>query len=206
LPAVIDGLDISAGLNRVANKPAIYLKLLRMFVSQQENAARIIRGALEGSDPELALRTAHTLHGLAGNIGAHGLSEAAARLEQGLKAGHAGPAIEPALAEFETGLAQQVAALKSALVMETPSEPAIAADPTHPGDARTLESLRPRLTQLRRQVMDSDSDAAETLQQLLPDLRLAAPQEAVVALDQAMQRYDFDQAQAILDQWLGSDT
>ena len=205
LPAVIDGLDISAGLNRVANKPAIYLKLLRMFVSQQENAARIIRGALEGSDPELALRTAHTLHGLAGNIGAHGLSEAAARLEQGLKAGHAGPAIEPALAEFETGLAQQVAALKSALVMETPSEPAIAADPTHPGDARALESLRPRLTQLRRQVMDSDSDAAETLQQLLPDLRLAAPQEAVVALDQAMQRYDFDQAQAILDQWLGSD-
>ena len=62
LPEAIDGLDIAAGLSRVANKPAIYLKLLRMFVSQQETSARVIRGALEGGDPELALRTAHTLH------------------------------------------------------------------------------------------------------------------------------------------------
>ena len=206
LPEAIDGLDIAAGLYRVANKPAIYLKLLRMFVSQQEAATRVIRGALEGGDPELALRTAHTLHGLAGNIGANTLSEAAARLEQALKTDHAGPAIESAMAEFETRLTQQIEALKSALDMVTPLpvSVSVANGVPHPGTVRGLEALRSRLTQLRQQVIESDSEAADTLQQLLPDLRMAAPLESVIALEQAMQGYDFDQAQTILDQWLST--
>ncbi|MFM8442447.1 MAG: response regulator [Methylococcus sp.] len=204
LPGSIDGLDIAAGLNRVANKPAIYLKLLRMFVSQQENAARIVHAALEGGDHELALRTAHTLHGLAGNIGALALSEAAAHLEQALKGGLADSALAAPLAEFEAQLTRQIAALKSALNLTPPPEAPAANALPHAGDALVLEALRPRLLQLRQQVLDSDSEAGETLQGLLPELRMAAPLESVAALEQAMQRYDFDQAQAILDPWLNT--
>ncbi len=66
----IDGLDTKDGLTRVAGNQKLYLKLLRQFAEQQGPAVGQISDALAKGDTALAERLAHTLKGVAGNIGA----------------------------------------------------------------------------------------------------------------------------------------
>ena len=66
----IPGLDAKDGLSRVAGNRKLYLKLLRQFVEQQGPAVEQITTALAQGDVALAERLAHTLKGVAGNIGA----------------------------------------------------------------------------------------------------------------------------------------
>ncbi|HPB76527.1 MAG TPA: response regulator, partial [Chromatiaceae bacterium] len=154
LPAAIEGLDLAAGLSRVANKPLIYLKLLRMFESDHAQAASIVRQALVADDRELALRTLHSMKGVAGNIGATAVSAAARDLETLVAERGEAAAIETALATFEDRLGRQVASLRIALA----SNPAIAPATQAPASATQFEltrlaALRPGLETLREQVV-----------------------------------------------------
>ena len=201
LPAAIPGLDMAAGLQRVADKPQVYLRLLRMFMSDQGQAARIVRGALAADDHELALRTLHTVRGVAGNIGANAVSETAAALEQLLKTSADAGAVDTAMDAFEDQLAQQIGTLRMHLASgPTPTTAAVVASI----DGPRLAALRPPLLLLRQQVIDSDTDARKTLLTLVASLRLAVPARQVDALEQAIDGYDFDRAQEVLDGLLGA--
>ena len=76
LPAV-EGLDTKDGLTRVAGNRKLYLKLLRQFAEQQGPSVEQITAALAQGDAALAERLAHTLKGVAGNIGAKPVQAAA---------------------------------------------------------------------------------------------------------------------------------
>ncbi|MBK5913133.1 response regulator [Rhodocyclus purpureus] len=199
LPAAIEGLDMSAGLARVSGKPAIYRKLLRMFVGEQENSASIMRGALADGDHELALRTAHTTRGVAGNIGAEALSAAAAELEALLKAQAAPDTLAAALTRYESTLTRQLAALRTALGIEAQPAPTPASGSI---DRARLAALRPRIEQLHRLVVESDNASHNALRELLPALRAAVPAAKIDALAYSIDNYDFDHAQEILESWL----
>src|SRR5208282_2458853 len=54
---------------RVAGNRRLYRDLLGQFVAKQANAAAQISAALEGEDLKLAERIAHTVKGVAGNLG-----------------------------------------------------------------------------------------------------------------------------------------
>ena len=204
LPAAIAGLDLAAGLSRVANKPLIYLKLLRMFESDHAQAASVVRQALASGDRELALRTLHSMKGVAGNIGATAVSEAARDLET-LVADRGDPAaIETALVTFEERLGRQVASLRAALASGPASAPAGKAPAAATQfDPARLAALRPTLETLREQVAQSDAGAGDTLETLLDPLRAAVPGDQLQALERSIDRYDFDRAQELLDAWLG---
>jgi PAS domain S-box-containing protein len=116
--AAIAGLDIKAGLKRVLNKRPSYESLLRRFVAGQADAVELIRGQLAAGEREAAQRTAHTLKGVAGTIGAGLLQERAAVVEHAVKAGQETPAIEPQLVAVHEELARLVDALKVALPPE----------------------------------------------------------------------------------------
>jgi HPt (histidine-containing phosphotransfer) domain-containing protein len=207
LPEAIPGLDMAAGLHRVAGKPAIYLRLLRMFVGDQEQAARIVRGALAAGDRELALRTAHTVRGVAANLGAHAVAEAAAALEACLKGPAAGATTESvaaALQGFERELAQQIGALRTALGI-TALPGSLSPEAASPAVAEGLSAdLRRGLQALRAQVVDSDNQAIAAMHALDEALRAVLPQQQVEALQQAIDGYDFDRAQVLLDAVLGA--
>jgi HPt (histidine-containing phosphotransfer) domain-containing protein len=79
---VIEGLDTKDGLARVAGNRKLYLKLLRQFVEQQGPALEQISAGLEKGDTALAERLAHTLKGVAGNIGAKAVQATAGVLER----------------------------------------------------------------------------------------------------------------------------
>jgi polar amino acid transport system substrate-binding protein len=72
---------------RVGNNEALYRRLLKKFYQDHGSAADEIREALARNDGPLALRLAHTLKGVAGNIGARELEIAAGELESALRKG-----------------------------------------------------------------------------------------------------------------------
>ena len=74
----ITGLDAKDGLKRVAGNRKLYEKLLRQFVEQQGPAVEQITAAQAQGDNALAERLAHTLKGVAGNIGAKSVQSTAA--------------------------------------------------------------------------------------------------------------------------------
>ncbi len=86
-PVSIESLDLDAGLFFFKGNRALYLKLFDNFQrSQPALLAQLQQGFADG-DRELAQRSAHTLRGIAGTLGAKPLADAASRLESDLKAG-----------------------------------------------------------------------------------------------------------------------
>lgn len=83
----ISGISVENGLMRVGNNEALYRRLLKKFYQDHGSAADEIREALARNDAPLALRLAHTLKGVAGNIGARELEIAAGELESALRKG-----------------------------------------------------------------------------------------------------------------------
>ena len=78
---IIEGLDIQKGLQVTQGRQAAYRKLLKSFQKNQADFPEAFRAAREANDREKGVRLAHTLKGLAGNIGAVALQDAAYILE-----------------------------------------------------------------------------------------------------------------------------
>lgn len=80
----IEGLDLQAGLKVVRGNEALYRKLLLRFRDQlSQFPSEFDQAKAEG--PELAARMAHSLKGVAANLGALRLQQRAASLEQACK-------------------------------------------------------------------------------------------------------------------------
>jgi HPt (histidine-containing phosphotransfer) domain-containing protein len=108
----IPGIDVADGLRRMLNRQALYEKVLRDFHVRFVGEAGRIRQALATGDTEAAARQAHSLKGTGGMVGAKGVAEQAALLEQAIKAGS--PEVEARLAQFEGELNQVLDGIKAA--------------------------------------------------------------------------------------------
>ena len=123
LPAALAGVDIEEGLARVAGNRALYLRLLHGFCETYPAADRRIRELLAERKLDDAIRAAHSIKSLAGQMGARELYRAAGRLEAALSS--ASPEIDAALRSFadslarvNNGLAESAQAEKSAVAGE----------------------------------------------------------------------------------------
>lgn len=113
LPAELAGIDLALGLELVSGKQALYLSLLRKFVTAHRETAAAVRRALAVADRETAELLVHNVKGVAGCLGATVLMRCAAALEEALRTADgelAGP-----LADFEAALAEVMADLESKL-------------------------------------------------------------------------------------------
>jgi PAS domain S-box-containing protein len=81
---VIEGLETLDGLGRVAGNRRLYLRMLRQFVEQQEEAPARIAEALERNEPVVAERLVGAVKGTAGSLGATGVERAAEALEKAI--------------------------------------------------------------------------------------------------------------------------
>ena len=81
----IEGIDIKDGLRRVGGNKKLYKNLLLKFRENNKDFDKKIIEAIDNKDLELSTRLAHTLKGVAGNLGATELSLAAKELEAELK-------------------------------------------------------------------------------------------------------------------------
>jgi PAS domain S-box-containing protein len=83
----IDGLEIDNALQRLGGNKKLYRDLLSDFVRNYNGAVEKVRDSLEKGDYETAKRLAHTLKGVAGNIGAVQVFEQAKLLDEAIAAG-----------------------------------------------------------------------------------------------------------------------
>ncbi len=98
----IEGIDIAGGLKRVAGNKRLYRSLLEQFAAKQAGVASQIAEALGSGDRALAERLAHTVKGVAGNIGIGSVQAAAAKVERGIQEGDS--SVPALLAELESAL------------------------------------------------------------------------------------------------------
>jgi len=113
--AAVPGLDANQGLRRVMGKELSYLKMLRKFISGQRDTLRHTREALAQGDWSTAERMAHTLRGVAGNIGASRVQADAAALEASLNQQPVLSSVAPLIDRTEASLAELITLLQQHL-------------------------------------------------------------------------------------------
>jgi len=114
LPGSITGLDIRAGLRRVAGMKALYVNTLQSFVDGQGDVVGRMRQAIADHDTDTAGREAHTLKGMAGMIEASEVSGLAAELEAALAVAD-GDSVPELLGRLEVAVLALVEAVQVAV-------------------------------------------------------------------------------------------
>ncbi|MFU1927186.1 response regulator [Bordetella hinzii] len=187
LPSAIDGLDVDNGLRRVLGNKSLYLLMLRRFLSGQKTAADELRAAAAAGDFATAERIAHTTKGLAGNIGAADVQQAAAEVESAFKKGLPQDRCQALINTLEAALSAVIAALTRTLPREAPVT-AVAPDP---------EKLQQVLARLEALLADDDSEAGQVLDSNADLLSTALPRH-FRQIDSAVKSFDFEAALEVL--------
>jgi HPt (histidine-containing phosphotransfer) domain-containing protein len=185
----LPGIDVADGLRRVAGNAALYRRLLQRFVADQATTAADIEQALAAHNQPLAERLTHTVKGVAGNIGAMALHQAAKQLETVIKANddEARPRL---LAAFTAELQQVVAAL--AVIM-----PDKAAEADN-APVRKPRAVQPRLLKLYDLLVDNDGETLSYLDDIREALAGAFAPAALAQFEEAVNQFDFDHALELL--------
>ncbi len=185
LPA-LPGIDVSDGLRHTMGRQDVYLKLLRKFAANYRDAAEQSRTALAQGDRDTALRLAHTVKGLAGNVGAIVLQEAARHLESALKQPDDSAALPGLLEAFERALHTVIQTLDAHLPAppEPPSPAAAALDP------RQLSTVCQRIALL---LADSYAEANTEWETHEPLLRQGLGED-FGPIATAIEKFDYESA------------
>ena len=79
------GADVDGALNRFMGKTSLYKKFMKKFLEDRSYTDML--ESLAGHDPEEAFRQAHTLKGVAGNLGINNLLAVLVPMVEVLRAG-----------------------------------------------------------------------------------------------------------------------
>ncbi len=178
-------LDVAGALKRLAGNQKLYEKLLTKFLASYASTADDIQNLLDTGTLDEAERAAHTIKGLAGNLGASGLQAAAAALEPLCRPGADTTARSAALAAFRQQLAEALAGVKAYLDgLGAPEQPAA----SRPGGVPS-ETMRLFVTLMQ----EDDAKACSVYLDLKPAIAAAYP--AIAApLEKAVDNFDFKEA------------
>ena len=199
----IDGLDVRDGLARVGGNRRLYAKLLREFIEQHGSAAAEVGKAMADGDPARAQRFAHSLKGVAGNLGATRVYGVAARLENTIRDRAALPAdVDAVQQEAVAALEYLVNDLRAALGRLEGDAPelSVVTAPTSPTESRAAAT---RLTTL---LSDFDPAAIDFLEANRAALRPLFGIETWTQFEQLVQSYAFPEAHARLEHALKYDS
>ncbi len=178
------GIDTVKGLATVQGNKALYLKLLTKFKDSQESFVNDYSKALEQSDRELALRLAHSLKGVAGNIGATEIYNAAGRLEAATQ--NNADDCESILSEVAEHLESVITQLKKI----TPPKHQLSAD----GAALDRSKITADLKKLEALLEDDDTDATEVFDELSSSTGELLDSKLMKKLSDEIGSYDFTAA------------
>ena len=81
----LPGIDLPQGLERLGQNKELYRLILFEFRQEYTEAVAELKRLMEADDREGAIRYAHTIKGMAGNLSATGLADAALEIEMALR-------------------------------------------------------------------------------------------------------------------------
>ncbi len=183
----LTGIDVESGLKRVAGNRNLYLSILRQFSGSAEHTVKELTTALSDGDIETASRSAHTLRGVAGNIGASELQDAAAILESELRQGKSS-GLELELKSIDIKLAQILLAL-SVLNEEEPEGGSLQSS-----KEIDVEVITPLFIKLKALLEDDDGEASEVIYELEISLKGTVIQTELKQLAKVVDQFDYEQA------------
>ncbi len=186
--AAITELDVPAGVRNALGRESLYIALLGKFVSGQGDFPANVTSALQDVDWLSAERLAHTLKGVAAQIGAYGLSELVARFELAVRKRERLVVMVPLQAEISRRLTALVAAIVAALPGERRLPAPVAVD---------QDELQAACARLARELADDDFSANQTLDAHEAMLRAGLGHRFPV-LAEAVRSFDFGLALSCL--------
>jgi CheY-like chemotaxis protein len=189
----IAGINLADGLKRVAGNRRLYRDLLGQFADKQGDAAAQISAALKSGDQKLAERIAHTVKGIAGNIGISEVQSAAQKLEKAIREGH--DSVPALLAEFAALLGTQVHAIQQSLHASAPAKSEKARPSPFNGEAVSRAIAR-----LRALLEASDGDTEEAFRSLHNAVAGVVEKTQLDSLNASISDFDFEAALVKLDE------
>jgi two-component system sensor histidine kinase/response regulator len=193
----ITHLDVQDGLTRVAGNHALYQKLLRQFSDQASTVTGQLTNALDQGYTALAERLAHTLKGVAGNIGAKPVQAAAGAVEKLIREGAAAPAVKAAITEVAGVLSPLLGELQRHLPAAPEAAPADTAAPLPPPPVDPAVS-RAAAMELAALLAEFDPAAVEFIETHQAALQPLFPGEVWPQFTHHIQNYAFTEAQDLL--------
>jgi len=200
LPDAIPGIDLKEGLNRIRGNRRLFQNLLADFYQSYHDVSDRIAHAMARGEWDAAERLAHAVKGVAGNLSAKAVYDAACILDQWLKdGGELNPACEAMmrLGEALDGLMPHLAALVK------PAEPVIADAPSAAENFPDVD-IDLLLTELKKRIAEGSLRALD----LLPEIQKQVSRsriETVKILAAQVESFEFDDAAETLEKWMADD-
>jgi HPt (histidine-containing phosphotransfer) domain-containing protein len=192
----IAGVDVAGGIKRVAGNKRLYRDLLLQFVAKQADAPEQILAAIDSGDMNLAERLAHTVKGVAGNLGLGEVFSVAEKLEKAIR--REGVVDAALMEEFSAVIDRQVGAIRQAMeeVKGMMAEQTAAEAGNTEFDA---EATAASIARLKTLLEACDGEAAEAYLEVERALAGTVARPHLDALNVAINEFDFEAAIAELD-------
>ncbi|MBF0177172.1 MAG: PAS-domain containing protein [Magnetococcales bacterium] len=205
----LPGFDVQAGLYRVGDNLGLYRRLLQKFRLNHGDMLDRIRQELDHNYMQTARELAHTLKGVAGNVGTTRLFERVSLLETAIKREEM-DLIKPLMDQASSAMAEVLAAIAS--LEKQPTDPSSTGDCTSGEtcsaktammpvmqDPCAMDNLLDAMNQLLHLLSMDDTAATHHLVTLQPFLGTSP---AWASLEKSVSQYDFTTAVATLSEMI----
>ncbi|EIC20381.1 response regulator [Thiorhodovibrio frisius] len=162
----LPGIDLQGGLARANNNRKLYLKILRSFFASNQHSLPEITAALQAGQSEDARRRVHSIKGMAGNLGAESLHQAALALEAAVVEQGSAAAEDATWQAFSQQFTQVIEGLRPLIKAPEAAATAQTLAPANPESALDPAATRELLQQLASQLDDDLGAAGDTLETL----------------------------------------
>jgi CheY-like chemotaxis protein/HPt (histidine-containing phosphotransfer) domain-containing protein len=200
LPPELAGMDTVTALRRLRGNLGLYRNLLERFATEFARGDQPLQDALAAQDWASAHRWAHTLKGLAANLGADELQAAAQALERELESEQPRDAL-PLVAPTARALLQALDAIAHERANRRAPLPADGTAIPKRAAPLDLPALQDKLTELARRLSTSSSDAKELLQPIADQLQGHVALPGFLQIAQQVNDYALDEALVALRAW-----
>jgi CheY-like chemotaxis protein len=189
----LDGVDVTAGLQRTAGNKRLYRDLLVGFAARHESTANRIKEAFEFGDHNQLERLAHSLKGVAGNLGINQIFVSAGILERATRESQ--PGAKDLVDKLTLALDRQIKIIRAAL-LDNRVEKIVRCDSRPAGRKEALEAI----ARLKQRLELSASDAPRVFGEVVEILRGSVAAWRLDALGASVKAFDFDTALTKLEE------
>ena len=183
----------------MGNNAQLYRRLLNQFACEYSDAPEQLVTALNNGENEAAARLAHSIKGVAGNLGAAAVQAAAAAIEEAITdTGSLPSATTELIEELRCILAEVIAGIGS--LPPAGGEEATGIPETE--HANVSAAVR-QLEQLRAFLLEADSEAIDFLDAAKEELQRVYKTDRLIRLEKAVNDFQFDEALVILEELRG---
>ena len=183
--APIAGIDIERGLVICGGNADLYRKLLLKFAKAYGEFEQEFRAAQNSDEEDAAMRAAHTLKGVAGNIGAREVAHTAEALESAYRAGETTEAISAKVEDLLGNLGPVLEAIAAADLKPAPAQAETGAESI---------DIATAIDDLRELLGSADTKSREVAEKLLAAHSASGDRGLIESLIAHIDIYDFDEA------------